>query len=1543
MGGNRPADWHVLDLDKDPTPGDPDRVRNLAKNLHDFADDVSKVLRDIKGMAGEDAILTWAGKTAESFTSEFEDAPGKLKKLKKSYEMAGDALSTYWPELERAQALADKALVKGREAQGDLSSAQTRLTSADSWVDKAGKEADKYKDDDGGSKSKDVPKPDPDKVKAATRNANSAEKAQSAAKSDVSAAKSNLDAAKKMAEDARKMRQDAAGTAKKKLEDASDAGIQNRKWWEEVGDWVTDNWDTIVAVCKVVVAVLGIIAMIIGGPILGAIVLVAALVVLADTLNKYAKGEAGLLDVAFAALDCIPGMKGLTSLRGLAKGLKGLKGGLKGLKSARSALKSGAKGAYNRLKSKIKGCGDPVDAATGQMFLAQTDITLPGTLPLAFTRRAASDYRTGFWFGPSWSSTIDQRLEIDEEGVVLVTEDGMLLAYPHPEGPEACVLPEAGPHWTLSRLDNGGYQIEDPLTGHSRRFAPPAQGLALLEQISDRNGNTIDFDYDSDGIPFAIRHSSGYHLKLTVDDGRLTHLKLADGSEDGSDATIRHYGYTDGNLTAVTNSSGLPLQFTYDESLRITSWQDTNHSRYDYRYDDQDRCITQGGEAGHLANTFAYDSTDPAWPNCRITDVTTAAGATSRYVINDACLIVAEIDPLGETVATEYDAHQHVIASTDQLGHTTRLENNHLGLPVKVTRPDGGTTRFTYNHLNLATTVELPDGTSWQYVYDEAGNCTALTDPSGETTRYTIGPRGEVEAVIDPLGERVEAICNDAGLPTTVTVASGAVSHHSYDAFGRVVATTSPGGGTTRLMWSLEGQLLARISPDGARESWEFDGEGNCVLHTDPLGGTLRSEYSHFDLLTAQTGPDGTRHTFAYDAELRLTAVTNPQGLTWAYRYDLAGQLVEESDFDDHTRTYEYDAGGRLTRNTNSARQAITYRYDSIGQMVEKAIDGQVTAFENDLCGRLLRATGPDSTLEFQYDDAGRVIAQSVDGRTLATSCDAAGRRTHRTTPAGITTAYSYDTAGNYEALTVAGRVFSLQHDAAGREIQRSLGNRFSLAFAWDGRHMAGQTLTTVGHTRPQIQRTFTHRQDGHLTATSDQDTGRRTFTLDQAGRVTSVSAANWTESYAYDEAGNQTHASWPDRHPGDQSQGARTYQGTRLTRAGGTHFEYDGAGRAILRRKRRLSRKPDIWRYTWDAEDRLTSVTTPDGTQWRYVYDPLGRRIAKQRLTSNETIAEETRFTWDGSTLTEQTSQAAGSKELITLTWDHDGLAPLSQTETKSLAHAPQQVIDQRFFAIVTDQIGTPTELVDEDGHIAWRARATLWGATAWNSDAAAYTPLRFPGQYFDPETGLHHNYFRHYDPETGRYLTLDPLGLDPAPNPATYVDNPHTQADPLGLSPCDEADVTWGGRVQYGAPGPGGRATGVSARIEADMTGGVTKPPKKIPGFVKNMKLNRTHLLGAQIGGSNKDLRNFVTMHRNANNPVMKKVEDQIRSAVDKPNGEVIDYTVTPIYRTNDPSDVVPIAITLEARGNKGFTFTPYEGGSNTNTVTILNVAKP
>ncbi|MET7451227.1 DUF6531 domain-containing protein [Streptomyces sp. NPDC005574] len=1399
MTGYRPRDWHVLDLDRDPTPGDPERVRSLAGQLHDFADDVADALRIVKGMAEEDAALEWAGKSAAVFKDQFSGVPKNLKKLKKSYDLCGDALAAYWPKLERAQALADKALVKAREAQSDLSSAQSRLSSADSWVTRATKEADKYKDDPTGSKSA-AEKPDEAKVRAATRDAQQAKSAHSKAQSDVSNAQDALDAAKKMAEDARRMREDAAREAKSKIDEASDAGIQNRSWWEEVGDWFEDNWDTIVTVCKVVVAVLGIVAMIIGGPILGAIVLIAALVVLADTLYKYSKGQASLWDVGLAALDCIPGMKGLTTLGGLAKGLKGglaamkgLRGGLKGMslavrglgKSARGMLANSATGAFNRLTSVVRrGGSDPVDMATGKMFLPQTDVELPGLLPLAFERRVESGYATGWWFGPSWSSTVDQRLEIDAEGVVFVTEDGLVLAYPHPDVSGSPVLPEVGPRWPLSRRETGDYIVTDPVTGHTRRFAEHSDGLALLERVSDRNGHTTDFHYDDSGAPTDIRHSGGYHLKLTAEDGRITALALAGAGEDGSDVTVKRYGYTDGNLTEVVNSSGLALRFAYDERLRVTSWTDTNDSCYEYAYDALDRCTAEGGEAGHIAITLDYDGSDPAWPDCRVTTLTTAEGATSRFVVNGHSQVVAEIDGIGGITRTEYDQHHHILSRTDALGHTTRFTNDPTGRPLRVTRPDGRTSSCTYDGLGRPTIVTSADGSSRRREYDERGNCTALTDAAGATTRYTYDDAGRLTSVTDALGATTLVRCTATGLVAEITDPLGNRQTARHDAFGRVSLITDPLGARTRRWWTVEGRLARELGPDGAEQTWDYDGEGNCIRHTDAGGASSDYEYTHFDLLAARTGPDGARYEFEHDPSLRLTKVTAPQGLTWEYEYDPAGRLVAETDFDGRRVTYGRDAVGRLVARTNPLGQSVSYAYDALGRLSSKNVDGSVTTYEYDTGGRILRAASPGCEMVWDRDAMGRPLAETVNGRTLSFGYDATGRRTARTTPMGARAVHGYDAAGRATSLTTSGRVLAFSYDAAGREISRMIGDSLGLVQGWDSAGRLVDQIVTASQDVVQ-RRSYAFRPDSHLVGIDDPVGGEIGLGLDDAGRVTDVRARNWAESYAYDAAGNQSRAAWPERHAGQEAQGHRAYTGSRLTRAGSVRFEYDDEGRVVVRRKTRLSRTPDVWRYEWDAEDRLTAVSTPDGTLWRYRYDPFGRRTAKQRMAADgTTVVEETHFTWDGPNLTEQTTTAPDHPHPVTLTWDHDGLFPVAQTER--LTHrATQEEIDSRFFAIVTDLVGTPTELLDETGNIAWRSRRTLWGITTWQADNTAYTPLRFPGQYHDPETGLHYNYHRYYDPETGRYSSVDPLGLEPAPNPYAYTSNPFRQIDPFGLSP--------------------------------------------------------------------------------------------------------------------------------------------------------------
>jgi len=1058
-------------------------------------------------------------------------------------------------------------------------------------------------------------------------------------------------------------------------------------------------------------------------------------------------------------------------------------------------------------RERESGGTDPVDLATGRMFLPQTDAVLPGALPLVFRRRVESGYRAGRWFGPSWSSTVDQRLEIDAKGVVFVDEDGLLLAYPHP-APGVPTLPASGPRRRLERTVQGDYTVNDPATGRTWYFTGPeggGDGEALLEEIADRNGQRITFEYDPDGVPLRLVHSAGYRLELACAQGRVTALSLAGAAGDGGDQLLVRYGYDrDGNLAEVTGSSGLPLRFTYDDQRRVTSWTDTNDRRYDYRYDEQHRCVAEGGTGGHLAVTIDYDTVDEATGH-RVTTVTNSRGHTTRYLIDRRYKVVAVTDPLGHTVRTPRDAQGRVTSHTDALGHTTVYAYDAEGRLTTVTRPDGHSSAVAYNDLGLPASVTAPDGTRWRYDYDERGNRTAVTDPAGHTTHYGYDTAGQLTSVTDALGAVTQVRCDAAGLPVEITDPLGATTRYTRDAFGRPTAITDPLGATTRLEWTVEGKLASRTSPDGSTESWTYDGEGNCTRHTDPAGGETRFEYTHFDLLAAKTGPDGVRYTFDHDAELRLTRVTNPQGLTWDYTYDPAGRLISESDFDDRTVTYDHDPAGRVTSRTTAAGDVVRYDRDALGRLVCKDAAGTVTSYTYDPMGNLTEAANPDATVVIDRDALGRPVSESVNGRSLTRRYDELGRPTSRTTPTGAIRTWTYDAAGNPTELTTAGRTLTFTHDEAGRELTRTVGDSLTLTSTYDplGR-LTGQDVRDPADHRIQ-SRAYTYRPDGHLTAIDDELNGPRSFSLDPTGRVTTVQAADWSETYAYDTVGNLTQAHWPEAMPGQAAVGERSYTGTRIRTAGTVRYEHDAVGRITLRQKTRLSRKPDTWRYEWDAEDHLRRVTTPDGTVWRYRYDPLGRRISKQRVAADgaadgdgpQQVLEQVDFTWDGTTLAEETTSApATTAPRIVLTWDHDGLHPLTQTERKlpptprtlaELASADQDEIDSRFFAIVTDLVGTPRELVDEAGDIAWRTRTTLWGTTAWHRDATAYTPLRFPGQYFDPETGLHYNHFRHYDPETARYLTPDPLGLAPAPNPATYVHNPHVRVDPTGLAPSE------------------------------------------------------------------------------------------------------------------------------------------------------------
>lgn len=1399
------SEWHVIDLDGDPTPGDPGGTRELAGRVLAQAQLAERNTDRLASIAAGDGSLRMEGDYAPKFREELGELPGELAKLARAYRGVGDALNGFAGSLEEAKTRSGRALRDGRDAYDRYQGALTELrallpagheavASSGLGLEGIGLQAAMIGLDEG-TKAQ---------VEIVARRARSADQ--------------DRDLARRLADDAARLRGDAEERAAGAIDRALD-GIRDKSFFEKLWDTISApfrSWDAFVELCKGVALVAGIVALFISGPIGWALVaaaLVAGAVVFADSLYKFANGEASFEDVALAALGLIPGTAGALQRLGpkllaMARNLPSVgRNAVTALRNLRGAIPSIRNGITNLRQSAVAlgkrtVRSDPVDVATGEMVLQQLDVDLlgtelPGVLPLVLARTHVSSYRVGRWFGPSWTSTLDQRLEVDGGGAFYASPDGMLLAYPAPTV-DTPVLPQEGPQLPLTRTEDGGYRLDDPDTGHTLHFRPTGleSGTVLpLAAVTNRTGARIDLDYDPDGTITGLRHSGGPHIAVETTGGLITALRLHHAGPHGGDQELVRYGYdTAGRLTEIVNSSGQPLRFAYDPHGRMTRWQDRNGTWYRYTYDPHGRCVHTSGSDGCLDGDFTYD------PEGGVTVATDSLGHATTFHLDEGFRVVREVDPLGHTTTTEWDRYDRPLAVTDPLGRTTSYTHDQDGNLTQITRPDGSRATTTYNELRQPLTATGPDGAVWRHAYDQRGNPTTVTDPTGATTTYAYDERGHLSAVTDALGNTHQIHTDTAGLPIALTDPLGATTRYRRDPFGRVTTVTDPLGATTRYGWTVEGKLASRTLPDGATDQWTYDAEGNLVEHTDPMGQVTRTENTHFDLPAARTGPDGARLAFAYDTELQLVAVTNPNGLIWSYEYDPAGNLVRETDYNHRALTYTYDAAGQLVQRTNGAGQTTRHTYDPLGNLVEQHSGDTVTTFEHDPAGRVVRATNPDTDVTFERDPLGRVLAETCNHRTTTFAYDLLGRRIRRRTPSGAESAWEYDPASQPVALHTAGHTVRFRYDPAGREAERQLGSAAVLAQTWDDNsRMRSQDLATGPPGPGSVRRrAYDHRADGYVTSVDDQLTGGRRLELDAVGQVTGVRGDGWTERYAYDVAGNVVDGAWPAAaEPGDgDARGGREYSGTLLRRAGGITYEHDDQGRVVRQRRQRAGGAS--WRYTWDAEDRLTCVIADDGRRWRYRYDGFGRRVAKEALAPDgATVAERTTFTWEGVTLAEETHEPAGpgvaGSPTIVWDWKPGTFEPVSQTERTVSGDAPPDEVDERFYAIVADQVGTPTELVDQAGRVVWRATTTLWGRPSTPSPRGETAcPLRFPGQYHDDETGLHYNHFRYYDPDTARYRSADPLGLDGGPDPHRYVPNPLGWVDPLGLTACNQTFAT-------------------------------------------------------------------------------------------------------------------------------------------------------
>ncbi|MFB8281304.1 putative T7SS-secreted protein [Nocardia colli] len=1107
---------------------------------------------------------------------------------------------------------------------------------------------------------------------------------------------------------------------------------------------------------------------------------------------------------------------------------------------------------------------DPVDISTGEFLLPETDLDLPGVLSLTLLRAHHSNYRFGRWFGPSWSSTLDARIVVEEAGVTFIGENAMMLAYPHAEvGVPVHPLSE-GQQWSLTRTDAGGYRVRDQRRELIWHFAPELGldgiearfGNYAVSAITDRHHNRLRFHYDADGVPVGVTHSGGYRVRIDSDRARITGLSLiTDDPDIGEFATpILEFTYDDTNLIAVTDADGATTRYTYDADHRMTSWTDSNGNQMVNTYDESGRVVFQRGTAGIL--NCDYDYLPLPDGSGRLTTITDSLGATTSHGFDRELQLRDIIDRAGGRTHIDYNADRRPLAITDPDGAVTRYVYNAAGDRSKIIRPDGNSIEIEYLWRNRPSTITSPDGSVSRREWTEDGDLAAAIDPADNRTEFTYHPNGALATIVGSNGARTAMEVDAAGLLVQITQPDGAVTHIRRDAAGRPTHITDPLGSVTRFEWSAAGKLLRRTDPDDHTESWAYDGEGNTLAHTDRAGGSTRFAYGAFDLLHSRTDPDGSITRYTWDNERRITAVHNPIGQSWTYEYDSAGRLVAETDYAGTTTRYTFDRAGRIGAITPATGTTRHQRHDILGRLTEITAGDAWIRYTYDPVGRVLSAVNgvgadPTHSLEFAYTTTGSVAAEQIDTRApMVFEHDQRGHLVRRTTPSGSVATWHHDVSGRLDHFSADEYDVTFDYDPLGRLTSWRIGELAVTRGITTVGQVAHQEVTAFparslslgsgmsARPAPHLLRRddFTYRPDGYLTAhtvvRSQTDVLQRDYSLDAAGRVTTVSTNGTpTERYAYNALSNITDSTTPASgvHPTSTpvaaqplpaQNGRREYRDNLLIRDGRTRYRYDRAGRLIRKTTVRLSRKPDVWHYRYNAFDELTDVWTPDRQWWHYTYDALGRRTTKQHLATDGTILERIDYLWDGLHLIEQATSTSTTR------WQYQpgSHTPLTQTTDGAM-------IDREFYAIITDLVGAPTELIDPaTANPAATAGADLWGRTEWHGKTSS--PLRFPGQIHDPETGLHYNMFRYYNPDTGQYLTPDPLGLAPSPNPYAYPSNPLRFIDPLGLTPtaCErlanfDRQVTPGELERAPAPYPGGdighalERHGVTPEVQASI----------------------------------------------------------------------------------------------------------------------------